>query len=80
MKTVLSKGPLSLEVVFNLQRPKSTKRKHPSVRPDLDNYIKSILDAVQGVLFEDDGQVVQMSARKQYSEEYGIDLKIKELA
>jgi Holliday junction resolvase RusA-like endonuclease len=35
------------------------KRKH-----DLDNFFKGTLDSLTGVLYEDDGQVIALNARK----------------
>ena len=36
-------------------------------RPDVDNGIKSLLDALNGLAWEDDGQVVKITAEKYYS-------------
>jgi Holliday junction resolvase RusA-like endonuclease len=65
-------GPLRLEVEVLLPLPKmmsKKKRKNalPVVRPDLDNYIKQVLDALQGYAFADDKQVVTIIARKRYA-------------
>lgn len=38
-------------------------------RPDLDNCVKSVLDACNGIVFADDGQVVQLLVRKFYHAE-----------
>ena len=51
--------PLILTAKFILERPKSSKLIHPIVRPDLDHYLKALKDGLNGVLFEDDSQVVQ---------------------
>lgn len=48
-------------------------------RPDLDNYIKALLDASNGILFKDDGQVAAMSAQKLYSLDPRIEIEIYEL-
>ena len=37
-------------------------------RPDLDNLIKSVLDALNGVAYKDDCQIVTMLSRKNYAE------------
>ena len=40
----------------------------PIVRPDLDNYLKC-LDALNGIVWKDDSQVVMITAQKKYGEE-----------
>jgi Holliday junction resolvase RusA-like endonuclease len=63
-------GALALDLEFMVQRPatiKESKRSLPCVRPDLDNYIKAVMDALNGVWWKDDGQVCQLSARKAYT-------------
>lgn len=35
-----------------------------SLRGDIDNYVKSILDALNGVAWEDDKQIVEITVRK----------------
>lgn len=66
--------PLRLEVEVVCHRPKRLFRKvddngerpPKATRPDLDNYVKSILDGLQlAELFEDDAQVVEIAAKKQ---------------
>lgn len=61
--------PLSMSVKFYLTKPKSVKRLHPTVKPDLDNYVKAVMDALKGI-WGDDCQVVELRASKQYA---GID-------
>lgn len=39
----------------------------PTTKPDADNYAKGPLDACKGIIWEDDGQVVELIARKFYS-------------
>ncbi len=38
----------------------------PTVKPDLDNVIKAVLDALNGVAYLDDSQIVSLSASKRY--------------
>lgn len=38
----------------------------PGVKPDMDNVIKAIFDAINGVVWNDDTQVVDLQARKRY--------------
>ena len=39
-------------------------------RVDLDNLIKSILDALNGIAYDDDVQIVQLEARKDYDKKH----------
>ena len=59
-----------LEVVFVLPRPKSLPKRviHDIKRPDLDKLLRALLDAMTGVLYKDDSQVIDIHAVKQYSE------------
>ena len=58
--------PVKLTVEVVLERPASSRRAHPAVRPDLDNYLKLVLDALNTWAFRDDGQVVRIEAWKRY--------------
>jgi len=59
-------GPLSLRVEVFLLRPASAKKRvHPAVKPDLDNFLKS-LDFANGIVWKDDGQIVELWASKVY--------------
>jgi len=58
--------PLYAEIKVYLRRPISSKRPYPSVRPDLTNYIKGIEDALSGLVYYDDGQIISMNISKLY--------------
>jgi len=71
-------GPVEMVVLFYMPRPKNLyRKKDPSgpvisdKRPDLDNLIKSVTDALSGVLYRDDGQICYASAVKLYHEKEG---------
>lgn len=67
---------LAVGIVLYYPRPKSMAKYkrlmaqkgvlRPIVKPDVDNVIKSILDALNGVAFEDDRQIVQVECEKWY--------------
>ena len=59
-------GPVSIYLQFNLLKPKSAKRDHPYVRPDIDKLSRAVLDALSGVVYADDKQVVKLTASKHY--------------
>lgn len=58
-----------LKIIFNLKRPKSVsekKRFHPIVKPDIDNLVKSVMDAMNGIIYKDDNLICELSASKKY--------------
>lgn len=76
-------GALKVRIGIGLRQPKGrgSKRKYPSVRPDLDNQIKGVKDAANGVLWKDDAQIVDLHASKFYTdmEEYiAISMEVLE--
>jgi Holliday junction resolvase RusA-like endonuclease len=67
-------------LVFNVQRPKSAKRDRPTTRPDIDNYAKLVLDALNGFVWADDSQVVKIEAVKRYAKEsVGTSVRVEEV-
>lgn len=69
-------GPLSVTVCCYAARPKTTKLAAP--RPDVDNYGKSILDAItqDGRFWHDDSQVTELTVRKEWADTAGIAVTI----
>lgn len=63
-------GPVELQLVFHMPRPKSVSRKYPNTMPDLDKLIRGVGDSLQssGVL-SNDGQIVSIVADKIYAAE-----------
>jgi Holliday junction resolvase RusA-like endonuclease len=62
--------PVVVRFEFLLDRPASVKvSKRPDhvIRPDLDKLIRGAMDALTGVLFHDDSQVVKIEAHKRYA-------------
>lgn len=74
--------PLAVDVVFHLSRPASVsakKRPYPICKPDLDNFIKAAKDGLKGIAWHDDSQVIQLAARKVYSDTPGIMITVQEV-
>ena len=62
-------GPLRVNLLFTLPRPKSASRKvaYPAKRPDLDKLARAVLDGLTaGGAWADDGQVVTLVAHKRF--------------
>ena len=45
---------------------------------DADNHAKAVLDALNGVCYEDDASIVSLSVRKEKSEHEGVDIFISD--
>ena len=91
---VYEKGtPLVATIVIGVEIPKSyTKKRYalcrdrvlvPTKKPDTDNVVKSILDALDGGAagagaYDDDSQIVKIIAEKVYSEEPFVEVTIDE--
>lgn len=61
--------PVSIGFRFYVEKPSSVakKRTEPVVKPDLDKLIRSTTDALTGVLYHDDAQIVEyFEVRKFY--------------
>lgn len=69
-------GSLSLKVEAVFKIPESwtkkkkweaiDKGKRPEIRPDIDNIVKVVMDGLNGIAYDDDSQIVEISASKAY--------------
>ena len=51
----------------------------PTVKPDCDNLAKSILDSLNGLAYQDDKQVVELSIKKYYAENAEVRVRLTEV-
>jgi Holliday junction resolvase RusA-like endonuclease len=86
VKTMLNKiytgqplqGPIAVQVKVFFETPKRTQYKYPP-RCDCDNLFKSIADACNELLWEDDSQIVKMQCSKSWSDHDHFIISIAEL-
>lgn len=81
--------PLEVNIVFYLPIPKSYSKKQRAEilngrlkhtkKPDIDNLIKSVLDALNGLAYVDDSKIIKAAAEKQYSEKPRTEIQISEV-
>lgn len=59
---------LAVQLDFFLQRPKSLPLKimYHTKKPDIDNLAKSVLDALEGIIYVNDAQVISLQVTKDY--------------
>jgi Holliday junction resolvase RusA-like endonuclease len=74
-------GALDVELVFRKDRPKSLPKRYAYAvkHPDIDNYIKTCLDAMESIVFKNDAQIVSLAAIKVYAEPSGTMIEIREM-
>mgnify|MGYP001606309192 CR=1 FL=1 len=73
-------GPVSLVMVFTLVRPPSIsakRRPQPTVKPDGDKLLRACQDALKGIVYVDDAQVVEATVRKVYGAAPGLKCEIR---
>jgi hypothetical protein len=80
--------PVSVDLYIRVPVPLSHSKKRandcvsgverPTKKPDIDNIIKIYLDAMNGIIYRDDTQVVRVSAKKVYSMVAGVDVCVRE--
>lgn len=73
-------GPLRLDLILFFKKPKTSKNVFPVVKPDLDNVLKLVGDALNGVLWKDDSQIIEIVVSKYYASEASIYLKLYALS
>ena len=56
-----------LEALCEFIPPARSPRATPCVRPDVDKVGRALMDALKGIAYEDDGQVVDLHIRKTYA-------------
>jgi len=69
-------SPIIISMRFRLKRPKTVKRDHPTVAPDLDKLVRGVNDGLTGTAYTDDSQIVQIFASKEYADNPGVDIEI----
>src|SRR5699024_3314962 len=82
-------GQLSVQLKIYRPIPKSTTKKNrklflagvkrPVVKPDNTNYAKGIEDALNGVIYKDDSQIVDLQIQKYYSDNPRVEVNVREL-
>ncbi len=87
-KTPFWECPLEIKIKAFYAIPKSFSKKkqqaaidsqiRPTTKPDIDNVVKCVCDALNKVAYKDDTQVIRLSAEKYYGDEPKLCIEIKE--
>ena len=81
--------PVAVDVTFYVPRNKGdwgtgrnahklrpSAPRYPATRPDVDKFLRRALDALTGILYADDGQVVEVLARKRWGDPPRAEVKV----
>lgn len=84
----LFEGPVDMTIRAFYRIPKSASKKRaadmadgrirPTTKPDADNVIKAIADALNGIAYKDDTQIVLVTAEKWYDNTPRVEVEIEE--
>lgn len=87
--TVKLEGAIAAEIIGVFPIPKSVSKKQRELmeqgkvpytkKIDIDNLVKSIMDALNGIAYDDDKQVVQLLAFKKYGVEPCVKVRFREV-
>lgn len=78
-------GPLRMELRFVMPRPAShlgarglrrSAPRVPATRPDLSKLVRALEDALTGIVWRDDAQVVEQWACKTYGDSPQVDVQV----
>lgn len=82
----LVEGPVLVRMFIALQVPESKSQKwkrqalagevFPTTKPDVDNTVKAVFDALNGVVWKDDVQVVDLVLTKRYSAAPRVEVEV----
>ena len=80
--------PVSLYLYIRVPIPASATKKRlqaiadgsekPIKKPDASNILKSVEDGMNGVVYKDDSQIINIHVTKVFSSEPGVDICVKE--
>lgn len=82
-------GPLHLLLIFWMPRPtghygargvRPSAPPYPAVRPDVTKLVRAVEDALTGIVWRDDAQVVHQEASKRYGVPPRVEIRVSELA
>lgn len=83
--------PISVSMTFYIEPPQyiskvkrnasalNDERLNVMRKPDIDNYVKAILDSMNDIVFKDDGQISELYAKKVYSLRPRTEVTVKVL-
>jgi len=74
-------GALKATLTFTRARPRSLPKRvdYPTTRPDLENYTKKLFDALTGIVYRDDAQLVEIRLCKRFGDAPGVEIRVEKV-
>jgi crossover junction endodeoxyribonuclease RusA len=76
--TAMHTGPMHVMASFMFARPNSLPKRitRKTTKPDVDKLLRGLLDAMTGIVFRDDAQIIVASISKQFGEPERTEVEI----
>lgn len=71
-------APIQIKITAYFKKAKTNKMDFPTLKPDADNIAKAVCDAINGIAYRDDKQVICLSVCKVWAED-GIEKVVVEI-
>ena len=88
-KLEVLEGAIGADIAIFYDIPKSTSKKkkelmlnykiYPTKKPDIDNILKIIFDALNGIAYKDDSQIISVNCEKTYDENARVVVDLHEV-
>ena len=65
---MMPEAALVLDMIFYVRKPKKPKHEYPITRPDVDNFLKAVMDGLNGLAWKDDSLITDVHVKKRYAE------------
>jgi crossover junction endodeoxyribonuclease RusA len=74
--------PISVALSFVFEKPRSEQKSkiHKTTKPDLDKLLRAVLDALTGIVYQDDSQVCECRVTKFFGSPARIEVQVRTLA
>ncbi|ARJ08752.1 MULTISPECIES: RusA family crossover junction endodeoxyribonuclease [Bacilli] len=87
MPKLMIESKLKVSLLFCFEPPKSWSKKkkttaigqYKHTKPDIDNLIKTVLDAANSHLWKDDNQIVEIHSFKKFAEQAKVIMSLEEV-
>lgn len=72
-------NPVIATIDISIKKTKYSKSKNPTKKPDIDNLAKFYLDVMNGIMYDDDKQIVSLEIRKFYGDKDCTSISIEKV-